>query len=43
MPKVAWMNLQTHYDTEQAREKLGDRLTQIRRNGITNETVASPR
>jgi addiction module HigA family antidote len=39
----SWMNLQTHYDTEQAREKLGDRLMQIRRNGAANEAIASLR
>ncbi|QIE28516.1 hypothetical protein SBC1_66190 (plasmid) [Caballeronia sp. SBC1] len=39
----SWMNLQTHYDTEQAREKLGDRLIQIRRNGVANESIASLR
>ena len=38
-----WMNLQTHYDTEQAREKLGDRLMQIRRNGEANEAITSLR
>jgi addiction module HigA family antidote len=39
----SWMNLQTHYDTEQAREKLGDRLMQIRRNGEANEAITSLR
>jgi addiction module HigA family antidote len=39
----SWMNLQTHYDTEQAREKLGDRLTQIMRNGAANGAIASLR
>ena len=39
----SWMNLQTHYDTEQAREKLGDRLMQIRRNGVASEGIASLR
>jgi len=39
----SWMNLQTHYDTEQAREKLGDRLMQIRRNGVANEAITSLR
>ncbi|WP_158933672.1 HigA family addiction module antitoxin [Burkholderia sp. S171] len=39
----SWMNLQTHFDTEQAREKLGDRLMQIRRNGVASEAMASPR
>ncbi|MEA3127120.1 MAG: antitoxin HigA, partial [Caballeronia sp.] len=39
----SWMNLQTHYDTGQAREKLGDRLTQTMRNGAANEAIASLR
>jgi addiction module HigA family antidote len=39
----SWMNLQTHYDTGQAREKLGDRLTQIMRNGAANGAIASLR
>jgi plasmid maintenance system antidote protein VapI len=39
----SWINLQTHYDTEQAREKLGDRLTRIMRNGAENGAIASLR